>query len=137
MTQPLDMMGVMEHAIKSYLKEKNEEYPLQSEEEWQVAIRSDDNPVRIRDVKSNMMSRMFVISGIIISATKPYLKASKLRIQCKKCLTVKTLVLQPGQWPYVPRYCEGLPDSTEKCPKDSFVAMPNSEVIDCQSLKIQ
>jgi DNA replicative helicase MCM subunit Mcm2 (Cdc46/Mcm family) len=80
----------------------------------------------IRDIKSDMVSRMFVLKGIIISATKPYLKASKLKIQCKKCLTIKTIVLQPGQYPYVPKYCPGLPDSNDKCPKDSFVALPTS-----------
>lgn len=73
-----------------------------------------------------MVSRMFVVSGIIISTTKPFLKASKLKLQCKKCLTVKRIDLQPGQWPHVPRYCEGVPNSNEKCPKDSFVAMPDS-----------
>jgi hypothetical protein len=41
MTLPLDMIGVMEHAVKSYLQEKNEEYHVQSDEEWQVIIISD------------------------------------------------------------------------------------------------
>lgn len=112
MAFPLDMMLVMEHAVKSYLREKIQEYPLKSEEVWQVVLRSGDNPVRIRDIQSSMVSRMFTISGIIISATKPFIKASKLRLQCKKCLLVKDMDLQPGQWPTVPKYCEGLPGQT-------------------------
>jgi DNA replication licensing factor MCM5 len=84
-----------------------------------------------------MISRLFVVSGIIISSTKPYIKASKLKLQCKSCLNTKTIELAPGQFPYVPSFCEGLAGHTQKCPKDSFLAMPNSEVIDSQNLKIQ
>lgn len=86
-----------------------------------------------------MVSRLFVVNGIIISTTKPYIKASRLRIQCKHCGNHKTMELQPGQWPYFPTFCEGMPggQSREKCGKDSFVALPTSEVIDCQTMKIQ
>lgn len=84
-----------------------------------------------------MVSKMFVVSGIIISATKPYIKASTLKIQCKHCSNTKSIDLQPGQWPYVPSYCEGQAGRTQKCPKDSFVALPTSEVMDCQTLRIQ
>ncbi|MCB0367906.1 MAG: hypothetical protein KDD45_00345 [Bdellovibrionales bacterium] len=95
----------MESALRSYIKEKTEEYPVSGEEEWQVVLKSNDHPVKIRDLKSNMVSRLFVVSGIIISTTKPYLKASKLKLQCKNCGNIKVIDLQPGQWPYVPRYC--------------------------------
>jgi DNA replication licensing factor MCM5 len=84
-----------------------------------------------------MVSRMFVLRGIIISTTKPYIKASKLKIQCRHCSNSKTIELQPGQWPYVPSFCEGQAGHNQKCPKDSFVPLPTSEVIDCQFLKIQ
>lgn len=80
---------------------------------------------------------MFVINGIIISTTKPYIKASRLKIQCRHCGNTKNIDLQPGQWPYVPSFCEGQAGRAQKCPKDSFVALPNSDVIDTQSLKIQ
>jgi DNA replication licensing factor MCM5 len=84
-----------------------------------------------------MISRLFVISGIIISSTKPYIKASKLKLQCKNCLNTKNIELMPGQFPYGPSFCEGQAGHPQKCPKDSFVAMPTSEVIDSQNLKIQ
>lgn len=73
-----------------------------------------------------MVSRMFVVGGIVISATKPYIKASKLKIQCKNCGNLKTIELQPGQWPYVPIHCEGVANNRGKCPKDSFMALPTS-----------
>jgi DNA replication licensing factor MCM5 len=73
-----------------------------------------------------MVSRLFVISGIIISCTKPYIKATKLKLQCKSCLNTKIIELAPGQNPYVPSFCEGQSGHTQKCPKDSFVALPTS-----------
>jgi DNA replicative helicase MCM subunit Mcm2 (Cdc46/Mcm family) len=134
---PLEVLRVMENAVGAYLREKREEYPAAKDEEWQVLLRSDDNSIKIRDIKSNMVSKMFVISGIIISCTKPFIKASKLKLQCKACLNAKTIELAPGQYPYVPSFCEGQAGHTQKCPKDSFVALPTSEVIDTQNLKIQ
>jgi len=134
---PLEVLKIMEGAVKSYLKEHKDEFPANKDEEWQVLLRSDDNPLKIRDIKSNMVSRMFVISGIIISCTKPFIKASKLKLECKSCRNSKTIELAPGQYPYVPSFCEGQVGHTQKCPKDSFVALPTSEVIDAQHMKIQ
>ena len=71
-----------------------------------------------------MISKLFVISGIIISSTKPYIKASKLKLQCKSCLNTKTIELSPGQNPYVPSFCDGVAGHNQKCPKDSFIALP-------------
>ena len=102
---PLDMLTVMEGAVKSYLRERSEEFPSSKGEDWQVAIRSDDHPVRIRDLKSTMISKIFVVAGIIISTTKPFIKASRLKVQCRSCSNVKFIELQPGQWPYVPTFC--------------------------------
>lgn len=85
------------------------------------------------------MNKMFVVSGIIISCTKPYIKASILKIQCRNCESIKEIKLAPGQFPYVPSYCPGreVNGVKEKCSKDPFIALPSSEVIDLQSLKIQ
>ena len=137
MAYPLDGLKVMEDALHKYLKEKSDEYPIDIDQEWQIILKSDDHPVKIREITSNRVSNLFVVSGIIISATKPYIKASKLKLQCKYCENPKTIELQPGQWPYVPTHCEGRPGSSEKCPKDPFVALPTSQVIDCQNMKIQ
>ena len=93
------------------------------------------NAVKIRDIQSNMVSKLFVISGIVISATKPYIKASKLKLKCRNCQAQKIIDLSPGQYPYVPNYCNA--GQNTKCPNDPFVALPDSEVIDAQSLRIQ
>jgi DNA replicative helicase MCM subunit Mcm2 (Cdc46/Mcm family) len=80
---------------------------------------------------------MVVVSGIIISSTKPYIKASKLKIKCRNCAATKVIELAPGQFPFVPTYCQGQNGQNQKCPNDPFIAMPDSEVIDTQNMKIQ
>ncbi len=134
---PLDILKVMEDGVRSYVKEKREEFPNAKDEEWQVSIRSDEFPKKIRDITSNLVSKIFVVSGIIISTTKPYIKASKLKLKCRNCMATKVVELAPGQFPYVPSVCQGQAGMSQKCPNDPFVAMPDSEVIDTQSLKIQ
>ena len=134
---PIDSLKLMEKAVESYLKEYQSEYHCKEVSEWQVVLRSDDHPVQIRSIKSHMISKMFVVSGIIISTTKPYIKASSLKVQCRNCGKVKHIEVAPGQYPYVPSYCEGEAGQQQKCPKDTFVARPDSNVIDCQNLKIQ
>ena len=41
MSSPLEMLRVMEEGVKSYVREKKEEFPNAKDCEWQVAIRSD------------------------------------------------------------------------------------------------
>lgn len=53
-------------------------------------------------------------------------------------MATKVVELAPGQFPYVPSICVGQPGNNgQRCPNDPFVAMPDSEVIDTQSMKIQ
>lgn len=132
------MLKVMEEAIRLYAKEKKEEFPTIRDCEWQVILRSDEIPKKIRDITSSMVAKLVVISGIIISTTKPYIKASKLKVQCRNCLATKVIEVAPGQNPYVPSYCtEGQVTTGQRCPNDPFIALPDSEVIDTQSMKIQ
>ena len=91
----------------------------------------------MREINSSLVSKIFVVSGIIISTTKPYIKASKLKLRCRNCMATKIIDLAPGQFPYVPTICSGQQNMGQKCPNDPFVAMPDSEVIDAQSMRIQ
>lgn len=132
------MLKVMEEGVRNYAKEKREEFPTIRDCEWQVIVRSDEIPKKIRDVTSSMVAKLIVVSGIIISTTKPYIKASKLKVKCRNCMAIKVIEVPPGQYPYVPSFCtEGQATTNQRCPNDPFVAMPDSEVIDTQSMKIQ
>jgi DNA replicative helicase MCM subunit Mcm2 (Cdc46/Mcm family) len=52
---------------------------------------------------------MLAVQGIVVTCTKPYVKASVLRVQCKTCKNIKTLVLNPGDTPGIPRKCKSGP----------------------------
>lgn len=98
---------------------------------------SDDSPKKLRDITSVDVQKIFVIQGIIISTTKPYIKASKLKVKCRDCENIKFIDVNPGQNPYVPSFCMGGQKNGKRCSQDPFVAMPDSDVMDVQSLKIQ
>ncbi len=102
-----------------------------------MIIISDDSPKKLRDVTSVDVQKLFVIQGIIISTTKPFIKASKLKLKCKDCQTIRFVDVPPGQNPFVPAFCTGGVRVNKVCSKDPFVAMPDSEVFDVQNLKIQ
>ena len=66
----------MEEAVKSYVIEKKNEFSnYDGESDWQVSVISDENPKKLREIESKLVNSIFVISGIIISCTKPYIKA--------------------------------------------------------------
>ncbi len=50
-----------------------------------MILLSDDSAKKLRDVTSSDVQKLFVVQGIIISTTKPFIKASKLKIKCKDC----------------------------------------------------
>jgi DNA replication licensing factor MCM5 len=135
---PLETTKIMEDSVRLYLKHHNGEFADPEDDcWWQIALRSDELPRRLREVDSSLVSKLFSVSGIVITATKPYIKASKLRLQCKSCQSIKIIELAPGQNPYVPIFCSGQEGARQKCPSDPYVALPDSEVIDAQTIKIQ
>ncbi len=83
------------------------------------------------------MQKIFVIQGIIISTTKPFIKASVLKLKCRDCEAIQFVEVGPGQNPYVPMICLGGIRNNKRCSPDPFVAMPDSEVMDVQHMKIQ
>lgn len=63
---------------------------------WQVMVRSDQISRKLREIGNSLVGKLFVIQGIIVSCTKPYIKASAMKVQCKTCLHIKSIVLNPG-----------------------------------------
>jgi DNA replication licensing factor MCM5 len=59
-----------------------------------------------------------------------------MKIQCKTCKHIKSIPLNPGEKPIVPRRCTSGP-TNKPCEMDSFVILPTGDVIDEQRLKIQ
>ena len=73
------------------MREKKEEFGNVADSEWQVSLKSDQIPRKLREINSSMVSRLFSVSGIIISTTKPYIKACKLKIKCRSCMQTKII----------------------------------------------
>ena len=133
-SNPLEGITAIEDATTQYAMENERNHG--SNDRWQVMITTDQNPKKLREIGSSLVSKLFSVQGIIVTTTKPFLKASVLKIQCKSCGHTKDLFLAPGQSPYIPRKCAGSTDSN-KCELDSYMVLPTSEVIDAQNMKIQ
>jgi len=128
----------MEAALKELIMEKKNEFPPYDDKySWQIILISDDSSRKLRDITSVDVQKLFVIQGIIISSTKPFIKASKLKLKCRDCDTIRFVDVNPGQNPFVPTICTGGILKNKKCSIDPYVAMPDSEVMDVQNMKIQ
>jgi DNA replication licensing factor MCM5 len=110
---------------------------------FQFLLKSDSSPKNLRQLTSASVQKLIVVQGIIVSATKPSIKASRLAVQCRNCGNVKNLYVKSGYGGVnIPRICDNSknqgPENKEKCPLDSYVPVPEySEFMDIQNLKLQ
>ena len=109
---------------------------------FQVQLNSDANPQMIRDLSSDQIGRLVYIPGIITSASKASIKATRVCIRCRVCFHTMFMDVKAGfRGIQLPRQCqqthvEGL--EREKCGLDPYdVAPEESDYIDQQTLKIQ
>lgn len=140
MATPLESLSTMEDALSDYVLEKDynviPDGETRTTKRWQVIINSDQNPRKLRELGNSLVGKMFVLNGIIVSCTKPFVKATMMRIQCKTCKHIKEIQLSPGQTPTIPRRCTAGPTS-KTCQMDSFEIMPFGLMTDEQKMKIQ
>jgi len=54
----------------------------------QILLTSDDHPSNLRELKSDVVSRLVKVPGIIVSASGIRAKATKMTIQCRGCQNV-------------------------------------------------
>ncbi len=111
--------------------------------DFQFLLRSDGQARSLRDLNSNLIQSLVVVQGIVVSASKPSIKASTLAVQCRACGNVKYIPVKSGLGGVsLPRICDNAknlgPESKEKCPLDSYAPMAEeSRYIDVQQLKLQ
>lgn len=108
--------------------------------EIQVLLTSNGRPTNIRDLKSESVSRLCKIAGIIISVSEIKAKATKLAIQCNTCShTIANIPVSSGLEGYaMPRKCPTESTGRQKCPMDSYFIMPDKcTCVDFQVLKLQ
>jgi len=140
---PTEYMPLFEEAAKEMADEITKPRPVGEEEvqDIQVTLRSESNPMGVRDIKSEHVSKLVKIPGIIISASAIRVKATKITIQCRGCKnTIPNIGLKPGLEGYaMPRNCPT--DQASKpapCPMDPFFILPDKcRCVDFQVLKLQ
>ena len=105
--------------------------------QFEVQIRSLENPRMLRNLESDLVGQMVVVPGIITSASKSQIKASVLSIRCRNCGDTKIVPVKSGLAGAVtPKRCDRA--SQEKCPNEPYYIVPEEcEYKDYQTLKIQ
>eukprot|EP00960_Hanusia_phi_P061766 764934-Hanusia_phi.AAC.1 len=141
--KPAELMPIFERAARdvyaSMLVGRREDG--ETPPDVQVILTSTCNPVGMRDLAAKDYSKLVHIQGIVISASKPRVKATMITLQCKSCKKLVSVLVKPGlHGCSFPRACEGTPgaDLQQKCPLDPFqVLSDRSKYVDLQTLKIQ
>ncbi|XP_044159657.1 DNA replication licensing factor MCM5 [Bufo gargarizans] len=140
--QPTEHLQLLEEAAQEVADEVTRPRPAGEEavQEIQVMLRSDANPANIRNLKSEQMSHLVKIPGIIIAATSVRAKAIKISIQCRSCRnTIGNIPVRPGLEGYaMPRKCNTEQAGRPKCPLDPYFIIPDKcKCVDFQTLKLQ
>ncbi|XP_071961885.1 DNA replication licensing factor mcm5-A-like [Antedon mediterranea] len=142
MKQPTEFLPLLEEAAKEIADEVTHPRPEEEQElqDIQVMLSSDANPSPIRHLKSNEVSKLVKIPGIIIAASAIRAKATKITIQCRSCRNyMPNLAVKPGLEGYtLPRRCNTDQAGRPGCPIDPFFIVPDKcHCVDFQILKLQ
>ncbi|CAB4030081.1 DNA replication licensing factor mcm5-like, partial [Paramuricea clavata] len=140
--QPSEYLPLFEEAAKEAADESTRPRPEGEEEiqDIQVTLKSDANPDGIRYLKSDHVSKLVKVSGIIISASAIRAKATRITLQCRACRnTLPNIILKPGLEGYtMPRKCPTEQVGRPPCPMDPFFIIPDKcKCVDFQVLKLQ
>ncbi|XP_005150461.2 DNA replication licensing factor MCM5 [Melopsittacus undulatus] len=140
--QPAEHLQLFEEAAKEVADEVTRPRPLGEEtlQDIQVMLKSDANAASIRSLKSDQMSHLVKIPGIVIAATPVRPKATRIAIQCRSCRnTITNIAVRPGLEGYaLPRKCNTEQAGRPKCPLDPYFIMPDKcKCVDFQVLKLQ
>ncbi|XP_040577004.1 DNA replication licensing factor mcm5 [Lepeophtheirus salmonis] len=114
---------------------------VRSGESVQISLFSSERPLGIRDLSSDLISRLVRIPGIIISASSIKSKAKTISIACRTCKhVIPNIRVPPGlEGLPLPRKCanSGL-QAENKCPLDPYIILPDKiKCCDFQVLKLQ
>lgn len=139
---PAEHIPLFEDAVKEVADEITQPRPEGEEivQDIQITLRSNANPIPMRNLKSDQMANLVIMSGIVIAASSVKAKATKLAIQCRTCRNIITNIsVKPGLEGYaLPRKCNTQQAGAPKCPVDPYFIMPDKcKCVDFQTLKLQ
>ncbi|KAJ1382390.1 P-loop containing nucleoside triphosphate hydrolase [Sesbania bispinosa] len=106
----------------------------------QVLLTSKEDPVSMRSLGAQYISKLVKIAGITIAASRTKAKATYVTLICKNCKKGKQVPCRPGLGgAIVPRSCDHIPQPGEEpCPIDPWLVVPDkSKYVDQQTLKLQ
>ncbi|TPP63353.1 DNA replication licensing factor mcm-5 [Fasciola gigantica] len=109
----------------------------------QVFLDWDALSVSLREVRSEQVSKLVKISGIVINASSVRAKATRLTLQCRGCRQfLPNLPVKPGLDGYtLPRKCPTAQTGGgvgARCPIDPFFIVPDKcRCVDYQTVKLQ
>jgi len=138
---PGEIIPLFEEAAKEVADEVTR--PREEEAELQdihVTFSSDETGTSVRDLKSDQVSKLVKIPGIIVSASGIKAKATNITIQCRSCrTTIPNLPIKPGLDGYaMPRKCNTEQAGRPKCPLDPYFILPDKcKCVDFQVMKLQ
>ncbi|KAK3236484.1 minichromosome maintenance protein 5 [Cymbomonas tetramitiformis] len=141
---PADFMPLLETAaseVIASLRQKNEEEDQTVKFAVQILLSSSEHPKSIRALQSDDISKLVVIPGIVIAASRAKSKATYVTLMCKQCKNTKVVPCKAGfGGAMMPRTCDARAGSLgeEPCPLDPFTVLPErSQFVDQQTLKLQ
>ncbi|KAG9335923.1 hypothetical protein JZ751_003480 [Albula glossodonta] len=150
---PSENLPLLEEAAQEVADEVTKPRPVGEEvvQDIQVMLKSDAHPASIRSLKvsvrgrgavcrSEQVSRLVKIPGIVISSTAVRAKATRVCLQCRGCRSViSNIPLPPGLQGYaLPRKCNTEQAGRVKCPVDPYFIIPDRCVcVDFQTLRLQ
>uniref|UniRef100_A0A0A1X8M6 DNA replication licensing factor MCM5 n=1 Tax=Zeugodacus cucurbitae TaxID=28588 RepID=A0A0A1X8M6_ZEUCU len=140
--QPTEHLQIFEEAAREFADEITSPRPEHEENlhDIQILLSSQANPTNVRELKSDSVSKLVKIAGIIVSASGIKAKATRMSIMCQSCSTViPNLKVNPGLEGFsLPRKCTSEQAGRPKCPLDPFFIMPDKcKCVDFQLLKLQ
>ncbi|XP_032869258.1 DNA replication licensing factor MCM5 [Amblyraja radiata] len=140
--QPSEHLPLLEEAAQEVADEVTRPRPAGEEilQDIQVMLHSDANYANIRSLKSEQVSRLVKIPGIVISATAVRAKATRIAIECRGCRNImNNIAVRPGLEGYtLPRKCNTEQAGRPKCPMDPYFIIPDKcKCVDFQTLKLQ
>ncbi|XP_054822131.1 DNA replication licensing factor MCM5 [Prosopis cineraria] len=106
----------------------------------QILLTSKEDPVSMRSLGAQYISKLVKIAGITIAASRTKAKATYVTLICKNCKKGKHVPCRPGLGgAIVPRSCDHIPQPGEEpCPLDPWLVVPDkSKYVDQQTLKLQ
>ncbi|XP_022143029.1 DNA replication licensing factor MCM5 [Momordica charantia] len=106
----------------------------------QILLTSKEDPVSMRSLGAQYISKLVKISGITIAASRTKAKATYVTLLCKNCRSTVRVPCRPGLGgAIVPRSCNHMPQAGEEpCPLDPWIVVPDKSMyVDQQTLKLQ